>query len=164
MNSFSRYVKRGAVALLLLPLAFVCSISHAQATPPGMPDVGLPFGNYFAVMKAKLNLNATQEAQYTVALRATQIAFEAARKARTAAAIAAKAELSKADPDFAKLLALRDETAIATAAERKLANAEWVKFTQLLSAEQKAQIKGQLLDRVSRAESMREKFRQRHGG
>jgi len=61
-------------------------------------------------------------------------------------------------------LALRDDTVNASSAERKLANAEWIKFTQLLSTEQKALIKGQLLDRVSRAENMREKFRQRHGG
>ena len=39
--------------------------------PPGLPDIGLPFGNYFAVMKAKLNLTAEQDAQYSVASRAT---------------------------------------------------------------------------------------------
>lgn len=149
--------------LLLAALAMAAGLAQA-APPPGMPDIGLPFGNYFAVMKAKLNLTAEQDAQYTIASRATQVAMEAARKARTASAVAAKAELMKADPDFAKLLALRDDTVNASSAERKLANSEWIKFTQLLSTEQKALIKGQLLDRVSRAENMREKFRQRHGG
>jgi len=59
---------------------------------------------------------------------------------------------------------LKEEAQAATASERKTAISEWVKFTQLLSTEQKALIKGQLLDRVSRADEMREKFRQRHGG
>jgi Spy/CpxP family protein refolding chaperone len=149
--------------VLLVTLALAAGVAEA-APPPGMPDIGLPFGNYFAVIKAKLNLTAEQDAQYTVALRATQVAMEAARKARTASAVAVKAELSKADPDFAKILTLREDTVNATSAERKQANAEWIKFTQLLSTEQKALIKGQLLDRVSRAENMREKFRQRHGG
>lgn len=147
----------------LAPFVLACALAQASP-PPGLPDIGLPFGNYFAVMKAKLNLNATQDAQYTVALRATQVAMGAARRARAASAVAAKAELSKADPDFAKLLTLGEDAANTTSAERKTANAEWVKFTQLLSTEQKALIRGQLLDRVSRAENIRENFRQRHGG
>ena len=86
--------------LLLAALAMAAGLAQA-APPPGMPDIGLPFGNYFAVMKAKLNLTAEQDAQYTIASRATQVAMEAARKARTASAVAAKAEqkgASEADP------------------------------------------------------------------
>ena len=150
------------VAAMLSPFILGASLSHAA--PPGMPEIGMPFGNHFAAMKAKLNLNPTQDAQYAVASQATQKAFVAARKARTAAAETAKAELAKADPDFARLLNLREETQAAFASERKLAISEWIKFTQLLTTEQKALVKGQLLDRVSRAGEMREKFRQRHGG
>ena len=150
------------VATLLAP--FILGASLAQAAPPGMPELGLPFGNHFAAMKAKLNLNATQDAQYVVAMQLTIRANESARKARVAAAATAKAELAKVDPDFARLLNVRDETQAATAVERKAAIAEWVKFTQILTTEQKGMIKSQLLDRVSRADEMREKFRQRHGG
>ena len=147
--------------VLVLPLL---GAGAATAGAPGMPELGLPFGNHFAVMKAKLNLNPTQDAQYAVAMQATVKGNEAVRRARVAAAATAKAELSKVDPDFARLLNLRDETQAASAAERKAAIAEWVKFTQLLTAEQKGLVRGQLLDRVSRADEMREKFRQRHGG
>ena len=150
------------IAALLAP--FILGASFARAAPPGMPELGLPFGNHFAAMKAKLNLNATQDAQYVVAMQLSIKANESIRKARVAAAGVAKAELAKADPDFARLLNLRDETQAATAAERKAAIAEWVKFTQILTTEQKGMIKSQLLDRVSRADDMREKFRQRHGG
>lgn len=150
------------IAAVLTPMVLAINTGHAQA--PGMPEVGMPFGNHFAAMKAKLNLNATQDAQYAVASQATIKAMEAARRARSAAAAAAKAELAKADPDFGKVLNLREDAMAGTEAERKAAISEWVKFTQLLTTEQKALVKGQLLDRVSRAEAMREKFRQRHGG
>lgn len=150
------------IAALLSP--FIFGVTLSAAATPGMPEFGMPFGNHFAAMKAKLNLNPAQDAQYTVASQATLKAFVAARKARTAAADAAKAELTKADPDFARLLNLGDETQAGYAAERKIAISEWIKFTQLLTTEQKALVKGQLLDRVSRAGEMREKFRQRHGG
>jgi Spy/CpxP family protein refolding chaperone len=149
-------------AALLVP--FILGANVALAAAPGLPDLGLPFGNHFAAMKAKLNLNAAQDVQYVAAMQASIKANESARKARVAAAATAKAELAKADPDFARLLNLRDETQAATATERKAAINEWVKFTQILTAEQKAMMRGQLLDRVSRADDMREKFRQRHGG
>ena len=150
------------IVAFLAPL--IVGATLVQAAPPGMPELGLPFGNHFAAMKAKLNLNATQDAQYTVAMQSTIKANESNRKARVAAAATAKTELAKTEPDFARLLNLRDETQATTATERKAAIAEWVKFTQLLTTEQKGMIKSQLLDRVSRADDMREKFRQRHGG
>ena len=76
----------------------------------------------------------------------------------------AKAELAKPEPNFERLLNMREEFSELSANERKVAISEWVRFTQMLTAEQKALVKGQLLDRVSRAENLREKFRQRHGG
>ena len=147
---------------LLAPLVVGVSLTHATA--PGMPELGLPFGNHFAATKAKLNLNAAQDAQYAVAMQLTIKANDSTRKARIAAAATAKTELAKTEPDFARLLNLRDETQAATAVERKAAIAEWVKFMQILTTEQKGMIRSQLLDRVSRADDMREKFRQRHGG
>ncbi len=163
MNSSQRRAARcgGWLAALLLAAT---AIPAAAQVPPGMPPVGLPYGNYFAAVKAKLNMTPAQDAQYTVALKATVKANEAARKARTAAADAAKAELAKPEPNFERLLSMREEFGELSANERKAAISEWVRFTQMLNAEQKALVKGQLLDRVSRAEALREKFRQRHGG
>ena len=58
----------------------------------------------------------------------------------------------------------RGENERAVAPDRNAAVAEWVKFTQTLSAEQKRLVASQLLDRVTRAEALREKFRKQHGG
>lgn len=160
--NFSAIAQRLRTLLRLAPLLLCVGAAHAEV--PGMPELGLPFGNHFAVMKEKLKLNAAQDAQYVLALQATLKGNEATRRARVAAAATAKAELAKADPDFSRLLNLREETQAASSAERKTAIAEWVKFTQTLSTEQKGLIRSQLLDRVTRADDMREKFRQRHGG
>lgn len=163
MNALHRQTARCRRWLAALLLAAATAPAMAQV-PPGMPPVGLPYGNYFAAMKAKLNMTPAQDAQYTVALKATVKANDAARKARTAAADAAKAELARPEPNFERLLNMREEFSELSANERKVAISEWVRFTQMLNAEQKALVKGQLLDRVSRAEALREKFRQRHGG
>lgn len=163
INRWRTAALRAAELIVAVMLGAVTAPAAAQA-PPGLPPVGMPYGNYFAPMKAKLKMTPAQDAQYTVALKATVKANDAARKARTAAAEAARTELAKAEPDFERLLNLPEEFSEFSTRERKAANAEWVRFTRMLSAEQTALVRSQLLDRVSRAENLREKFRQRHGG
>jgi Spy/CpxP family protein refolding chaperone len=102
------------------------------------------------MLKSKLNLNATQEAQYNVARDATKAAMEAGRNAQLAARTSAQTELSKADPDLAALLLQRESVRDANAAQRKAALNEWAKFLGLLTTEQKAIVKGQLLNRMQR--------------
>ena len=96
MSSKSSILKPVARMIALLA-PFIVGASLAQAAPPGMPELGLPFGNHFAAMKARLNLNATQDAQYVVAMQLSVKANESTRKARVAAAATAKAELAKPD-------------------------------------------------------------------
>jgi LTXXQ motif family protein len=102
------------------------------------------------MLKAKLNLNATQEAQYNVARDATKAAMDAGRAARLAARTSAQAELNKADPDLASLLLQRETVKDANASQRKAALNEWAKFLGLLTTEQKAMVKSQLLNRMQR--------------
>lgn len=102
------------------------------------------------MLKSKLNLNASQEAQFNVARDATKKAMEAGRAARMNARTQAQAELNKADPDLANLLLQRESLKEANAAERKAALNEWAKFLGLLTTEQKTVVKGQLLNRMQR--------------
>jgi len=148
----------------LLASSLVPAQTQAPIPAPGMPAYGLPYGNYFAALKAKLKLSAEQDAQYAVALKATNKANDTLRKVRDEAAKALRAELAKPEPDFGKVLAQGAENERAVAPDRNAAVAEWVKFTQTLSAEQKRLVASQLLDRVTRAEALREKFRKQHGG
>lgn len=100
------------------------------------------------MLKSKLNLNATQEAQYNTARDATKAAMEAGRTARLAARTSAQTELNKADPDLAALLLQRENLKEANASQRKAALNEWAKFLGLLTTEQKSLVKSQLLDRM----------------
>jgi Spy/CpxP family protein refolding chaperone len=102
------------------------------------------------MLKSKLNLNATQEAQYNVARDATKAAMEAGRSARLAARTSAQTELNKADPDLATLLLQRENVIDANATQRKAALNEWAKFLGLLTTEQKSLVKSQLLNRMQR--------------
>lgn len=170
--------RRGGVARAALVAMALCAVGEVAAQTqapipaqtlapipaPGMPAYGLPYGNYFAALKAKLKLSAEQDAQYAVALKATNKANDTLRKVRDEAAKALRAELAKPEPDFGKVLAQGAENERAVAPDRNAAVAEWVKFTQTLTAEQKRLVAGQLLDRVTRAEALREKFRKQHGG
>ena len=80
--------------LAALLLAAATTPAMAQV-PPGMPPVGLPYGNYFAAMKAKLNMTPAQDAQYHRGPEGDGQANDAARKARTAAADAARPKLAR---------------------------------------------------------------------
>jgi Spy/CpxP family protein refolding chaperone len=116
----------------------------------GEPDAAR-FAMRLEMMKTKLNLNATQEAQFNTAREATKAAVEAGRAARVNARGSAQAELAKADPDLGALLIQRELVKEANAGQRKVAVNEWAKFLSLLNTEQKAIVKSQLLNRMSRA-------------
>jgi Spy/CpxP family protein refolding chaperone len=109
------------------------------------------FAKRLEMMKSKLNLNPTQEAQFNTARDATKAALEAGRAARMNARTAAQAELAKADPDLGGLLLQREAVKEANVAQRKAALNEWAKFLNLLNTEQKSLVKSQLLNRMNRA-------------
>jgi Spy/CpxP family protein refolding chaperone len=109
------------------------------------------FAKRLEMMKEKLNLNPTQEAQFNTARDATKAAIEAGRAARVSARTNAQAELAKADPDLGGLLLQRESVKEASAPQRKAALSEWAKFLNLLNTEQKSIVKSQLMNRMSRA-------------
>jgi LTXXQ motif family protein len=178
----STFSKSLSQAALVAALAISAGFAAAQAQP-GMSGAAVgplsqghsahgmdakrtrgDFGRRLEAIKAQLNLNATQEAQFNVAKAASVKAMEAGKAARMNAAKTVKSELAKADPDLALLLTTREAVREAAQAERKAATAEWAKFLSTLNAEQKAVVKSQLLDRMHRAEAMREKFSQQKLG
>jgi LTXXQ motif family protein len=165
-TSFSRHFSHAA---LVASLAIGAAVAAAQpATGIAGAQVGEPraqkmqgmhggaqhgeahFAKRMEMLKSQLNLNASQEAQFNVARDASKKAIEAGRAARMNARSAAQAELNKADPDLANLLLQRESVKEANAVQRKAALNEWAKFLGLLTTEQKAIVKSQLLDRAKR--------------
>jgi Spy/CpxP family protein refolding chaperone len=158
----TRFSNTFSSAALVASLALASAFAVAQPMPPGEHGGKhamrgghgggeAHFAKRLEAMKAKLNLNATQEAQFNVARDATKTAIEAGRAARMSARETAKTELAKADPDLAGLLVQRESLKDANAPQRKAAMNEWAKFLSLLSAEQKSLVKGQLIARMNRA-------------
>jgi hypothetical protein len=166
MNRFSNKFSRAA---LIASLAIGSAMAFAQTPSGGMDGarVGEMRGHKamegrgaghgeahiakrMEALKTKLNLNASQEAQFNVARDATKAAMEAGRAARANAHTQAQAELAKADPDLGALLLQRESIKEANAPQRKAAMNEWAKFLGLLTTEQKAIVKSQLIDRMQR--------------
>jgi hypothetical protein len=121
-------------------------------------------GKRLEAIKAQLNLNGAQDAQFATAKAASEKAIAAGKAARIQMAQTGKTELSKADPDLANLLLSREAAQDAAHAERRAATVEWAKFLSLLNAEQKQVVKSQLIDRMQRAQAMRENFASRAKG
>lgn len=187
-TTYSKYLSQ---ATLIAALAITAGFAAAQ-TPGTQPAAGMQgaqvgsavtprdvgaksimsgpaghkhdLGQRLEAVKAQLNLNPTQDAQFAVAKEASGKAMAAGRAAHMNARSAAKTELTKSDPDLGKLLTMREATHEAAAAERKAATAEWAKFLNSLNPEQKAVVKSLLVDRMHRAAAMREKVMNRNQG
>jgi hypothetical protein len=127
---------------------------YAQSAGHGKPHLG----QRLEAVKAQLNLNATQDAQFAVAKAASDKAMATGKTAHMNVRAATKLEMGKADPDLGKLITLREASHEAAAAERKAATAEWAKFLNSLNPEQKTVVKSLLVDRMHRAAAMRDKF------
>jgi Spy/CpxP family protein refolding chaperone len=180
-TAYSKYLSQ---ATLIAALAISAGFATAQ-TQPGMQGANVganstvprdpaahrmaghgrgDLGQRLEAVKTQLNLNPTQEAQFVTAKAATDKAMTAGKAAHMNVRATAKAEMGKADPDLGKLLTMRESAQEAAAAERKAATAEWAKFLNLLNPEQKAVVKSLLVDRMHRAEVLREKSMYRNKG
>ncbi|MGL4231193.1 MAG: Spy/CpxP family protein refolding chaperone [Casimicrobium sp.] len=156
----TRFSSKFSRAALVASLAIGSALAFAQPAPGAMDGVRAHkmhagqgeahFAQRMEMLKSKLNLNATQEAQFNTAREATKAAMEAGRSARVNARTMAQAELQKADPDLANLLLQRESVKEANAVQRKAALNEWAKFLGLLTTEQKSIVKSQLINRTQR--------------
>jgi len=72
-----------------------------------------------------------------------------------------KQELEKSEPDLARLAALTDRAMDEQTAKRRQLRDEWLKLYTQLSPEQKVAVRDAIKDRVAKAETFREKIKQR---
>ncbi len=175
-TAYSKYLSQATLIAALAISAGFAAAQTPQTQQPGMQGAQVspnaPSRDYakaaghgkanlaqrLETVKSQLNLNATQDAQFTVAKAASDKAMAAGKAAHMNVRTATQAEMGKADPDLGKLLTLRETSREAASVERKAATAEWAKFLNLLNPEQKTVVKSLLVDRMHRAAAMREKF------
>jgi len=166
-SSFS--ARRAALAV-----ATVLSLTLAGGAlaGPGDPGFGGPGGHHggfggaplehvIAEARTKLNLNTSQQLQFDQAVANAKAAREQGRAIGQTVRDAARAELAKPEPDLAGIARTADEAQAKGQALRKQVRDEFLKLYGTFSAEQKAVVRDLLKSRMDRAESFREKMRER---
>jgi periplasmic protein CpxP/Spy len=166
-SSFS--ARRAALAV-----ATVLSLTLAGGAlaGPGGPGPGGPGGHHggfggaplehvIAEARTKLNLNTSQQLQFDQAVANARAAREQGRAIGQTVRDAARAELAKPEPDLAGIARTADEAQAKGQALRKQVRDEFLKLYGTFSAEQKAIVRDLLKSRMDRAESFREKMRER---
>jgi protein CpxP len=112
-------------------------------------------------IKAKLNLNTSQQQQFDNAAAHGKAAREAGRAEMLKVRDAMRAELAKPEPDLAAVAAIGDAARAKNQALHQAVRAEWLAVYATFSPEQKAVVKERLVNRMNRAEGFRQKMHER---
>jgi Spy/CpxP family protein refolding chaperone len=154
--------RRGIATTAVVALASGSSAALAQpAGGPHGPGGGEMIGHLIAHAKAQLNLNTMQQELFDRAVASSKAARDKGRALRQSVRDAAQAELAKAEPDLAAVAAAADVAADEGRALRKSIRNEWLALYSQFSPEQKAIVRDLLQQRMARAESFRQRMRER---
>jgi Spy/CpxP family protein refolding chaperone len=171
-SSFSARRAALAVATVLSLTLAGGALASPGGPGPGGPGFGGPGGHHggfggaplehvIAEARTKLNLNTSQQLQFDQAVANARAAREQGRGIGQTVRDAARAELAKPEPDLAGIARTADEAQAKGQALRKQVRDEFLKLYGTFSAEQKAVVRDLLKSRMDRAESFREKMRER---
>ncbi len=140
--------------------------THVASAQPGGPHghgPGPGFGieQVLAQLQDKLALNTSQQLMWDNAVAQGKAAREAGRSTRQSVHDLLKAELTKAEPDFAAVAAAADAAQANGQAVRKQVRDEWLKLYATFTPAQKAVVRDAVQARVARMENFREKMKAR---
>ena len=156
---------RGIAGVAAIAMATAFGSGAALAQPAGGPHgpggADAMIGHLIAHAKAQLNLNTMQQGMFDKAVADSKAARETARALHQKVRDAAQAELAKPEPDLAAIAAAADAAAEQGRALRKPIRNEWLALYDKFSPEQKAVVRDLLQKRMARAESFRERMRER---
>lgn len=169
-SSFS--ARRAALAVATVLSVTLAGAALAGPGGPGGPGFGghgghhggfggAPLEQVIADAKSKLNLNTSQQLQFDQAVANARAAREQGRAVGQTVRESMRAELAKPEPDLAGIARTADEAQAKGQALRKQVRDEFLKLYGTFSAEQKAVVRDLLKSRMDRAESFREKMRER---
>lgn len=156
-----------AAAALAMMLGASASLAQPAGMPHGRHGHGAPgdmIGHLIENAKAQLNLNTSQQQMFDAAVASTQAAHQTAQSLHASVKSALDAELAKNEPDLAAIAAVSDNAQAQGQALRKSVRAQWLALYATFSPEQKAVVRDTLKARISKAESFREKMKERFRG
>ena len=135
----------------------------AAAQPHGPAMHGHGGGDMFTgalqAVKSKLNLNTSQQTAWDAAVNDSRAARDAARAGRQQVHDALKAELAKAEPDFAAVASIADQVQQANRAQHVTVRNEWMSLYSTFTAEQKAVVRDFMAQRLARMDQFRSHMR-----
>ena len=149
-----------AAALLALGTHTALAGPGGGAGPHG-PGPGFALESVLATVKAQLNLNTAQVAQWDAAVAAATNARATGRANMEKVKETLNAELARAEPDFAAVATIADAAQASNQALRRQVRDQWLALYATFTPTQKAVVRDAVKARVERMESMREKFRER---
>ncbi|MCC6196384.1 MAG: periplasmic heavy metal sensor [Burkholderiales bacterium] len=162
MNSrFARVA--GVMAAALIAAGSQAALAQPGGGPgrgPG-PDHGLAIEHVLASLKTQLNLNTSQQVMWDNAVAHAKSARASTRGGMDQVQAALKAELAKAEPDFAAVATIADQAQASNQAARKQVRDEWLRLYATFSPAQKAVVRDALRERVARMEAFRDKMKER---
>jgi Spy/CpxP family protein refolding chaperone len=156
---------RGIAGTAVVAMALALGSGVARAQPAGGPHGpgggGEMIGHVIAHARAQLNLNTMQQELFDRAIASSKAAREKGLALRQTVKATAQAELAKAEPDLAAVAAAADAAADEGRALRRSIRDEWLALYSQFSPEQKAVVRDMLQQRLARAESFRQRMRER---
>lgn len=158
----NRLTQRFAVVSAAALISLSGAAALAQPGPHGRHGGDFSFG--IAALKDQLNLNTSQQTMWDSAVAQTKAARDTGRANMQKIRDAMNTELAKTEPDLSAVAAVADDVQAANTALRKQARGTWLALYATFTADQKAVVKNAIQQHVTRVESLRQKWLQRHGG
>lgn len=166
----STHTPRIAAMMTAALLAFSAPAAFAQPGGNGPGHHGGPgqhagpgFGieSILSSIKGQLNLNTSQQLMWDNAVAGTKAAREAGRGGMDNVRNALRAELAKAEPDFAAVGTVADAAQVSQQTNRRQVRDEWLKLYATFSPSQKAVVRDAANDKMTKMESFRSRMMER---
>lgn len=154
---FAALITAGMLALAA-PALFAQPGGHGHGHHGG-PGMGIE--SMLGSVKGQLNLNTSQQLMWDNAIAQTKAAREAGRGAMEKVRDTLKAELTKAEPDFAAVGTVSDSVQASQQTARRQVREEWLKLYATFTPAQKAVVRDAAAAQLARMESFRAKMKER---
>lgn len=151
----------------LLTAGMLVLAAPAVLAQPGGHGPGHRGGPGFGIesmlgsVKGQLNLNTSQQLMWDNAVAQTKAARESGRGAMDKVRDTLKAELTKAEPDFAAVGTVSDAAQAAQQTVRRQVREEWLKLYATFTPAQKAVVREAAAEKLAKMESFRSKMKER---
>ena len=156
-----------AAAALAMTLGAAVTLAQPGGAAHGPHGHGAPgdmIGHVIAAAHDQLNLNTSQQQMFDAAVASSKAAHQTGQSLHQSVKDALTAELAKSEPDLAAVAAVSDNAQAQGQALRKSTRAQWLALYATFSPDQKAVVKQTIQGQMAKAESFREKMKERFKG